>query len=249
MSNNSIDEIFTKFINDIKNKKISSLYKYIGHFPKNYRKDYSDIIIKYLIVKNIGKLFKKHIIQITRKESYYCSSHKGYQGLTPEKKLSFQEKGTEEQIAKALFQNKYEYIGKIIDYQTPLKNERSENNNKGVGKIDLLAYNDKKRILSLIEFKKTFEDKNKDEPLVRAILEICTYYYQVDKCRLKKDFIKALKIGSIDDIHKVVLVYKNSEQYNDFKKSEENFKSLIKELDVKICFFDGNEVVEVIEAK
>ena len=233
----TIEYILKQLANDIQTEKLRTLYKadYIKSMPKNYRKEYSDAIIKDLNKYNIEKLFKD-IKKITRSEPYNMKHEK----LSLEKILSIpfqrsKEKLTAKSLKGCIFKST---IGEIIDYETPIKDPGGKNN-KGVGKVDLLAYNDNDKYLSLIEFKY----KNNQEPLLRAILEICTYYYQIDRDRLKIDFGKE----NIGEIHKVVLVYKGSEQHKDYLNSETDFKTLIQKLDVEIYLFDdiNKEVIEI----
>ena len=234
-----------KIRSELKDKKpenLKTLYKeeYIKTMPKNKRKIYSDNIIECLIKNDIKTLFNEFekYGKISRDNDTYKKEHK------VEEIYDIPNQWSKEKLtAKNLKHKKFKYIGEIIDFETPIKNPGKENKekNKGVGKVDLLAYFDdnNKKFLSLIEFK---YKKNK-ESLLRAILEICTYYCQINREKLKTDFGYEKTI----DVQKVVLVYKDSEQYNDYINSKDNFMSLIKELDVKICFFDGNEIVEIVE--
>ena len=83
---------------------------------------------------------------ISRESSYKVKNHDG-------KIKDENSNHEEEKIAMELFdysQNKgatFDIIGKIIDYQTPLKNVQKDD----VGKIDLLAYNEKEKTLRILE--------------------------------------------------------------------------------------------------
>lgn len=77
----------------------------------------------------------------------------------------------EEILAKLLYrQGDVGGLGKILDYQTPLKNENSDS----YGKIDLLSYNKKDNLISIVELK--YRPSVSDETLLRCILEAYTYY-------------------------------------------------------------------------
>lgn len=77
----------------------------------------------------------------------------------------------EEILAKLLFyQGNIDGLGYIFDYQTPLKNEQSD----PYGKIDLLSYNKKDNLISIVELK--YRPSVSDETLLRCILEAYTYY-------------------------------------------------------------------------
>jgi len=234
--------------NDIEPKNLKIFYKvgYIINMPIDHRKDYANAIIKYLIENNIKERYEEFekIGKITRSNSY----DRNHPELSPEEIASIPTRENQEEwIAKSLLNRHFNYIGKIIDYQTPIPTPKGGEINKDVGNIDLLAYNDKEKILSLIEFKR----EDNPEPLLRAILEICTYYYQINRDRLISDFRKKLKIDPVEEknvkVHKVVLVYKDSEQHKEYDdlKSEINFKTLIQKLGVEIYLFDNNEVIKV----
>lgn len=73
--------------------------------------------------------FMNGITTITRESSYITPGHDGI--------IKDLDSGREEEIiAMKMYDKQYDYIGKIIDYQTPLKNKRTDE----AGKIDLLAY-------------------------------------------------------------------------------------------------------------
>lgn len=77
----------------------------------------------------------------------------------------------EEILAKLLYrQGDVGELGKILDYQTPLKNKNSDS----YGKIDLLSYNEKDNLISIVELK--YRPSVSDETLLRCILESYTYY-------------------------------------------------------------------------
>ena len=77
----------------------------------------------------------------------------------------------EEILAKLLYrQGDVGGLGKIIDYQTPLKKKKSDS----YGKIDLLSYNEKDNLISIVELK--YRPSVSDETLLRCILEAYTYY-------------------------------------------------------------------------
>lgn len=77
----------------------------------------------------------------------------------------------EEILAKLLYrQGDVGELGKILDYQTPLKREKSDS----YGKIDLLSYNEKDNLISIVELK--YRPSVSDETLLRCILESYTYY-------------------------------------------------------------------------
>ena len=95
--------------------------------------------------------------------------------------INFYTNRKEEVVCKLLCKNNPK---KFIDYQVPLKPSSKNMNdldNKGYGKIDVL-YKEKNTVLRIIELKKYASD----EKIVRAMLECCTYYKQVNKNMLFK---------------------------------------------------------------
>ena len=113
-------------------KEMNSFYKagfvnYKGRTKKTEEQIYySEIIAEWLV--NKLHLFDK-IQQVERSASYNVD-HTGALGERTNR--------TEEYVAKLLFNSKTDYdgIGRIIDYQTPLK-DPGGTENKGLGKIDL----------------------------------------------------------------------------------------------------------------
>jgi hypothetical protein len=200
-------------------KQVESLYKepfinYSG-VTSDTKKPYSEIIAKKLLTE-IEKFNK--IEPITRENSYKVDSHKGKQNDGSNRK--------EELLALSMFrnQNKYDYIGKIIDYQVPLKNKRSDE----AGKIDLLSNNLGKELI-LLELK----SKDNLETLLRCVLEIATYWHLIDRRKLCKDF--SYLENTI--VKKAVLVYLNGSQHEEYKNNP-NIRTLMETLDVGIFLFN-----------
>jgi len=239
-----------KFIaEDTKKGKLEWLYKeyYVSHKRKPI-KDNKNIKIYDYIAKqllelddNLEDYFKENISEIDR-EKRLKDKNKIYtpidHNIKEEKEkaeaqkkdaLSQNKPFDEEPLAKTLLEEEFDYIGKIINYQIPINDEQDD----GAGRIDLLAYNEDKKIISLIELKK----RENKETILRAILEICTYYYQIKKDVLVKEYTN-LSLSEIE-IWKVVLIYKDSKQHEDFINSE-NIRTLARRLNIKILLLDNN---------
>lgn len=186
------------------------------------------------------KMFDK-IPAISRMKTYCTNSH-----LNP--KISKTNRH-EENFAKQITGVTLNGLGTIIDYQVPLKNKQSEK----AGKIDLISFNETTKILYLIELK----HGNNNETLLRAILEIYTYYKIIDKEKLKndyfnnKDFILELEVSPINineiNVMPAVLLTQNTYSYKELQKIDtgENpkLKTLIKNLGV--CCFAGDFVLNI----
>jgi len=166
---------------------------------------------------------------ISRESSYKVDSHNG---IIKDENSNHEE----EKIAMELFdysQNKgvtFDIIGKIIDYQTPLKNVQKDD----VGKIDLLAYNEKEKTLKILELKKP----DSKETMLRCVLEAYTYLKIVDKDKLLKDF--GLPKDTI--LKTCPFVFVDGEQYKEIQEDRKYLKELMKNLDIEPIYLKGEGV-------
>lgn len=181
---------------------------------------------------------KLNDIAILPRENSYNANHTGEQSTNSKSKRK------EERIAKGMFNLKkfYPEFGEIIDYQTPLKNKRSD---EKIGKIDLLAYNEKENTLTLIELKRP----NSNETLLRAVLEIYTYKKLVWEEKLKASF-KEKHIPENAKLKAAVLLYKDSYPYNDYYDKNRykcpNTVKLMKELGVEFYEADPSLNLDIL---
>ena len=236
MSTYSKDEIIKKL--EVAKSEMWKFYSqdfvnYRGKTSDKERDYYTEIIAKWLL-DNI-ELFND-IKMISRENSYKVDSHDG--------KIKNEKSEREEEIiAMKLFdssQNQgkvFDIIGKIIDYQTPLKNVRADK----AGKIDLLAYNEKEnpKTLRILELKKL----DSKETMLRCVLEAYTYLKIVDKAKLLKDF----GLPENTKIKACPFVFYGKEQYKEMQKNKENLGELIKKLDIEIIYLKeemGNIVLK-----
>ena len=187
--------------------------------------DYTEIIAGWLL-DNI-ELFNE-IKLITREKSYKVKTHDGI--IKNE-----ESKREEEKIAMKLFDSSknrgkvFDIIGKIIDYQTPLKNVRGDK----AGKIDLLAYNGNEKTLRILELKRP----DSKETMLRCVLEAYTYLKIVDRTKLLKDF--GLPENTI--IKACPFVFYDGEQYQEMQKNKENLGKLIKKLGIEIIYLEEKD--------
>ena len=139
-----------KTVDEIKNmceeasKDMSSFYKadcinYRGTTKE--KEPYTELIAKWLL-DNPDKLEQ---ISEKKRSGSYNTNHKGEMGEKTSR--------VEEYIAKQLFNSKahFQGLGKIIDYQTPLKSPGGGSSNEGLGKIDLLSRNDETKCAYILE--------------------------------------------------------------------------------------------------
>lgn len=205
-------------------EKVSALYaqdfvNYTG-ITADTKEQYTEVIAERLL-DNLDAL--KNIERITRKSSYN-SGHE-WKPINPDLPRS------EEQIARSMMGHTYEHIGKIIDYQTPLKNVQSDD----AGKIDLLSWNEEKNCAYILEFKA----QESQETLLRCILEIDTYSRIVDIGKLLKDF----ELPTEATVRKAALVYRHSRLHTHFHDA--NVKKLMKKRGVDLFLLNNdNKVVE-----
>ena len=203
----------------------------MGNFYKrkvvNYRgttsdsKEYYTEVVAEWILKNIY-LFD-YIKPITREKSYKVDSHDG-------KNKDNDSNREEEKIAMKLFdlsQNQgkvFDVIGKIIDYQTPLKDIQTDK----AGKIDLLAYNESKKTLRILELKRP----DSKETMLRCVLEAYTYLKVVDRAKLLKDF----GLPEDTEIKACPFVFYDGEQYKEMQQDRKYLKDLIKKLGIEVIY-------------
>lgn len=133
---------------------------------------YTEVVAGWCL-ENIDKF---NAISMIRREASYNMNHDGMNGAENSTRH-------EEHVAMELFRQSrdigaLEHIGRIIDYQTPLKNKRGDS----VGKIDLLAYDGE--ALRMLELK----DEDSEETMLRCVLEGHTYLKTIDQKKLIADF-------------------------------------------------------------
>ena len=222
MSTYSKDEIIKKL--EVAKSEMWKFYSqdFVNYRGKTSDKEsyYTEVIAKWLI-DNI-ELFND-IKMISRENSYKVDSHDG--------KIKNKDSRREEEIiAMKLFdfsQNQgkvLDIIGKIIDYQTPLKDIQTDK----AGKIDLLAYNENEKTLRILELKKP----DSKETVLRCVLEAYTYLKVVDKAKLLKDF----GLPENTKIKACPFVFYEKEQYREMQQDRENLKDLIKKLEIEVIY-------------
>ena len=157
-SKDEIIKMMEEAKSDMKNFYKKEFVNYSGE-TSDTKEYYTEIIAEWLL--DNFYLFDT-IKMISRESSYNVKTHDG--------KIKDEKSNREEEkIAMELFdysQNKgvtFDIIGKIIDYQTPLKNVQKDD----VGKIDLFAYNEKEKTLKILELKKP----DNKETMLRCVLE------------------------------------------------------------------------------
>ncbi len=231
----SEQEIIDKLNFALSNKKPEELYKegflnYRGK-TKDTEEYYTEVISRELIIKNFVKQLNG--IQHISRSSYNV----GHTGVVTTSNTTSNR--IEDRIAIALFNASKNFgitfgeLGEIIDYQIPLKAQKDDR----VGKIDLISKS--KNNIWLIELK-YYKHKDKDsnkETLLRAALEIATYYQWLDKDSFLKSY-EDFRGYTQEQIKKAVLIFNENErdeEYLELMKGEMPFlKNLLKRLDVSV---------------
>lgn len=150
--------------------------------------------------------FFEQIPKITRRASYRTPTHDGNPGSDPSNR-------TEERIAMSMFrQGELPVLGKILDYQTPLKNRRSDR----AGKIDLLVYDG--TVLRILELK----EPESTESMLRCILEAHTYLQVVDKEKLLRDF----SLPPHTSVEAGPFVFRNGQQHKEMREERPQLRRL-----------------------
>ena len=221
-SKDEIIKMMEEAKSDMKNFYKKEFVNYSGE-TSDTKEYYTEIIAEWLL--DNFYLFDT-IKMISRESSYKVKTHDG--------KIKAENSNREEEkIAMELFdysQNKgvtFDIIGKIIDYQTPLKNVQKDD----VGKIDLLAYNENEKTLRILELKRP----DSKETMLRCVLEAYTYLKIVDKAKLLKDF------GLPEDtiVKACPFVFFEGEQYKEMQEDRKYLKELMKKLDIEPIYLKG----------
>lgn len=177
---------------------------------------------------NDNHFILKGIKQLTREKSYNRINIHKNRDLPKERS----NRG-EEWFVLDLFFNKIEHsqeiFGKIIDYQVPLKNKRSD---KGYGKFDFIY--EKHGKLYLAELKANYSK----ESILKAIIEIQTYYQQANLAKLLTDY----ELEKDTEIRKVVIVFKGTPAADEYHNCRE-VKILAEKLDVEIIVIDEKRAI------
>ena len=178
---------------------------------------YTEIIAEFLI-DHLPE-FTDGITQIHRTASYCTPTHMG--------EFDPSSNRTEELTAMKMFNAcksgaQYAKVGKILDYQVPLKNKRSDQ----AGKIDLLAYDG--NVLRVLELKKP----DTQETMLRCVLEGYTYLRTADTRKLIADF----DIPAGTPVKASPFVFENSLPYQEYFAERPKLKQLMGLLDSQPFF-------------
>lgn len=217
--------IKNEIINKLENlKDISTLYKedFINYRGKttDTKEKYTEVIAEWLL--NNFNLFD-NIQKITRSSSYKVETHDGKHN-NPESNRK------EEITAIEIFnQGSLNILGKVLDYQTPLKDKQSDE----AGKIDIVSYNKDIKTVYLLELKR----EDSEETMLRCVLEIFTYLKTLDGDKFLSDF----GLPKDTKIKASPLVFLNGSQHEEMKGNDNKYlKELIKKLEIELFYIYQN---------
>lgn len=198
---------------------------------------YTEVVAEELLRNNIlGSMGS--IDEIKRESGYKVDSHDGVSHTVESNRK-------EEIFCKDLFslskngQKHFDEVGRILDYQVPLKNRRSDT---GVGKIDLISKTNGQ--IWLLELK--VEDNK--ETVLRCVLEIATYYQLLSKVKFLESYPE-FATHSISDIKIGILVAKGSSQETELDEIKSggsirnNLMKIMEILKVEAFTIDKDNVV------
>ena len=190
-------------------KTPATLYQQAFTKRAGHNQCYSEIAATELL--SLYKSGEYKIPKIERTEGYYIDTHADLAKEKPPKDTNQKEKWA----ARAMFGRVFEDVGKIIDFETPLYTSGTS-----AGAIDLLAYDSKRNVLTILEYKR----KENDEPLIRCVLEAFTYREQVEQN--KKAFIEDFQallpeLSMKTKIEAAVFVHKDSKPDKHYRQAED----------------------------
>lgn len=205
---------------------ISTFYKqdFINYRGKTSDTDeYFTEVVAEFICDHVDEF--DNIKQISRKSPYKLESHDGEYDETSNRE--------EEITAMQMFNyckdgSAYDFIGQIIDYQTPLKNSSKDK----AGKVDLLSVKDD--TMYVLELKKKYSK----ETMLRCVMEGYTYLKTVDKEKLIEDFGKE---GIVKKVYASPLVFRKMSQWKEMQENRPQLFRLMKLLESKVFYIDDSK--------
>ena len=187
---------------------IQKMVNYSGK-TSDTKEKYTEVIAEEIFNNSTKYDFSK-IKMIDRKITYKTETHDGkYNPLSNRR---------EEIIALKMFKKNYKDLGEIIDYQVPLKDTKTTK----AGKIDIISYKDE--TLYLIELK----NDRSIESLLRCVLEIITYYNQINRIKLIEDY----GLPKNTKVKPAILIFKDTKPYTNI--NDEYVNKLMKKYNIDL---------------
>lgn len=186
---------------------------------------YTEIIAEWLL-EHFNLL--EQIPTIRRNSSYRIESHDGIPD-TPDSNRE------EELLAMAMFSQKtLPIVGRILDYQTPLKSKRTDK----AGKIDILSYDGE--CVRVLELKKP----ESEETMLRCVLEGYTYMKTADLAKLLLDF----DLSADTAVRACPFVVIDGAQHQEIKEGRPQLQRLMDKLNITPLYYvEDNQKFDVVE--
>jgi len=190
---------------------------------------------------SFAKYLLQHLVELgsiqpnKRCQSYSCPHHG--QTSWPKDSRIFNEK----RLVRAIFNQQRHSgnesisdpdncIGELIDYEIPLKQQMSGD---PAGDIDLLGVCREKKIINLIEVK-ILPKKSKRDTLLRAVMEIFTYYMLLDRNKFLDEYKDRLPRNLSSPSYQLVVCSQagslSAEQMKNFQTEQKDLLALIEAL-------------------
>lgn len=226
-------------INDIDQLYKAKIINYSGK-TGDTNEFFTEIIAEELLRLDIKNRMKE-INEVVREKGYRVASHNGVVTTQHKEEASNRK---EERYAIQLFNwsqrgKVFDHIGKVIDYQVPLKNS---NTDKGLGKIDLISLVEDS--FYVIELK----IKENKETLLRCVLEIATYYQVLSKAKFLDSYSKEMDTDKM--IKKAVLIVSDSSQHKEMLQlldgERKHLEKLMSALEVQVFCIDPESLKVLI---
>ena len=216
------EEIIKKLQDSSKDMSTFYTQTFINYTGKttDTKEKYTEVVSEWLL-NNIDLLYK--IKKITRLSSYKVDTHDGKHNNQNSNRL-------EEIMAIEIFNQKsLNILGKVLDYQTPLKNEQDDK----AGKIDIVSYNKDIKTVYLLELK----NEDNEETMLSCVLKIFTHLRILDTDKFLFDF----GLPKDTKIKASPLVFFNGSQYKEMVEGNNKFlKQLMDKLDIEPFYITKN---------
>lgn len=217
--------------NDIQRFYTSKFINYRGK-TSDTNEYYTEVVASWLL-DNLDVL--NDIPTISRTSGYRVPSH---DGVIKNPKSNRKE----EIIALEMFQQSdIPGLGRIIDYQTPLKNEFDDH----VGKVDLLSFDGD--TIRLLELKKP----DSEETMLRCVIEGFTYRKTIDTEILLESFKDIVTKDAQVKVNPFVFIDERSVPYLEMKEERPKLKALMNALNCHPLYINDNNgyytVTEVLK--
>ena len=192
---------------------------------------YFDICYEYLLANCIDTTERriKNIEKVARNQPYKPPERK------PKVATDRTNRGEEWFVLDMFHQgtDKNKVFGELIEYQVPIKGKQDD---KGAGDVDFIS------IINGYLYLHEIKAEDSQCSILKPILQIQTYYQQINHERLIGDFGLT---GKVNGIKKSVVIFKGSEEQKqiDDPKVKPKVQELLKLFEIELFILDAKEFV------